>query len=101
MEFKYNLQLVRERENNGKDVFEKAQKILGNGKYDFSQIIPTVRNEINNYIAYAKREENYNIALSVEKFKNDRNIPKEKVLIQGTDYMRDSKLIEEIIGDLK
>lgn len=96
MVFKYNCLFTNEREEGKEGAFEKVQKL------EYSEVKKVHMKDLSgeNLIAFSLKGENYEIALSIEKYKNGEKIPKETISFQGTDQKRDSDLMNRILEDL-
>lgn len=96
MEFKYNILFTRERKKELDGAFEKIHGLQSNEfKAVHMEDLDTAKS-----VAYSLKLKDYEIALSVEKYKNGKKIPKEDIRFQGTDWFRDSELINKVLGEL-
>jgi len=97
---KYHLKVTRKHVRGKQGFLEKIQEVAKDKKYNMTQTIPE-DDKIKNLVAYSLKINGYEIALSVERYKNSGRVLKEKLEFQGTDQQRDSNLVNKIIGDLK
>lgn len=96
--YKFNTVFTRKRKKGLEGAFEKIQKLESNDEFN---IVPLSELDTANSIAYSLKIKDYEIALSVEKYKNGEKIPKEDIRFQGTDYLRDYELITKILKELE
>jgi hypothetical protein len=100
--FKYHHEYTKE------GIFDKSIKLFESGDLNLVRIHPLEGHPINGTANYSFKGENYEVAFSVQRVKRDEEKIKkgekkyrEVLVVMGTDFERDSDLINKLIQDLK
>ncbi len=96
--YKYHTILTLEKEKGEEGAFEKIQRFYAEKTFRMAEIHPF--GKIKNLIAYSLKGDGYEIALDVRKYQNEKKVLKEDIGFQGTDYERDSDLINKVLEKL-